>query len=125
MIQLTEQEKALKIEAMKRYVHAHCYDEVTPKLREAFVDGGKFLASKYLPQGEGWISVETPPRESGRYWCYVEEITDLGISHFQWNCCYNKENNEWSDQYLKGGRVTHYTNLLPAPPINQQKKEEV
>lgn len=66
-------------------------------------------------EADKWIAVEeTPPAESGRYWCYVEEVDDLGISHYQWNCAYSANDNRWSDKALSG-RVTHWQNL-PSPP---------
>lgn len=65
-----------------------------------------------------WISVETKlPEEGGRYWCYVEELNDLGISHYQWNCSYNETEKRFRVE--KGGRVTHWTHLLPSPTIEQ------
>lgn len=63
---------------------------------------------------ETWISVKNPPSERGRYWCYCREVNDLGISYFQWNCCYDEKENTWSDN-LKNIDVTHWTNLLPPP----------
>jgi hypothetical protein len=63
---------------------------------------------------EGWISANTPPIESGRYWCYVSEIGDLGLSHYQWNCAYNKEDNRWSSN-AQSKCVTHWQPLPSAP----------
>jgi hypothetical protein len=78
------------------------------------------LAS-YKQQGrvEDWIRVEDGlPEEGGRYWCFVEELTDLGISHFQWNCSYHEVEKRFSDKYLTNGqKVTHWTKLLPSPTI--------
>jgi len=62
-----------------------------------------------------WVSVETPPKESGRYWCYVKELNDLGNSYFQWNCYYDARVNDWTDNFTPY-TVTHWTNLLPQPP---------
>lgn len=64
-----------------------------------------------------WVSVkERLPEESGRYWCYIEHQTDLGLSHFQWNCSYNEIEKTFSDSSLKDGeKVTHWTKLLPKP----------
>lgn len=61
-----------------------------------------------------WISINTPPLESGRYWCLVEEMRETGISHYQWNCYYNNVDNTWWDlkQQVK---VTHWTHLLNNP----------
>lgn len=62
----------------------------------------------------GWIPVsEKLPEESGRYWCYVEEQTDLGKSHYQWNCSWNGE--RWWVEGEDGGIVTHWMPLPVAP----------
>jgi hypothetical protein len=66
---------------------------------------------------DDWISVdEQLPIESGRYWCYVKEVTDLGFSYFQWNCAYNAGEKRFSDSTLTNGEnVTHWR-PLPSPP---------
>jgi hypothetical protein len=71
---------------------------------------------------DNWISVEDQlPTESGRYWCYIQELTDLGFSYFQWNCAYNANERRFSDSNLTNGEnVTHWRNL-PDPP----KRKEV
>lgn len=56
----------------------------------------------------------TPPKESGRYWCMVEELSDLGFSKFQWNCAYNEQQKTWSDG-KDFFNVTHWTQLAPTP----------
>jgi len=62
-----------------------------------------------------WKNSKTdPPAESKRYWCYVEEIGELGLSHFEWNCYYDKEVNEFRDQH-NVMRVTHWTELMGQP----------
>lgn len=62
-----------------------------------------------------WISVkDSLPKENGRFWCYVQEVNDLGISHFQWNCAYSREDNRWSDNF-ESMSVTHWQ-PLPNPP---------
>lgn len=62
----------------------------------------------------GWIPVsEQLPEECGRYWCYVEEQTDLGKSHYQWNCSWNGE--RWLVEGEDGGIVTHWMPLPAAP----------
>lgn len=62
-----------------------------------------------------WIPVsDRLPDESGRYWCYVKELNDLGFSYFQWNCAYHKEENRWSDSRADM-RVTHWK-PIPSPP---------
>lgn len=68
-------------------------------------------------EADDWISVNDQlPSESGRYWCYVEHLTDLGFSYFQWNCDYNAQLKRFSDMTLKDGQnVTHWRDL-PAGP---------
>jgi hypothetical protein len=62
-----------------------------------------------------WISVEDRlPEEGGRYWCYVEEVNDLGISHYEWNCYFDPNNKEFRDD-LKTMKVTHWTYLIGSP----------
>lgn len=62
-----------------------------------------------------WKNTKTnPPKEGGGYWCLVEEQNDLGKSHFQWNCSYNKEENRWSDNH-KEYNVIFWTELAPNP----------
>ncbi len=66
-----------------------------------------------------WKDAETnPPKEMGRYWCYCKEINDLGTSTFEWNCFYDKEENEWRDNN-EMYHVTHWTELMGKP--NEQK----
>lgn len=73
---------------------------------------------EYAPQFEQkWISEKTPPKESGRYWCYLDEVNDLGIAHYQWNCSYSVEDNSWGG--TDGNRVRFWTALLN-PPTPQQ-----
>jgi hypothetical protein len=69
-----------------------------------------------------WISVEKNlPKEGGRYWCYLEHQTDLGLSHFQWNCSYNEVSKTFSDRYLTDGeKVTHWQ-PLPNPPDEEDE----
>ncbi len=59
-------------------------------------------------------AIATPPKEGGRYWCLVEEITELGVSHFQWNCSYHKIEKRWSDD-KKDCNVIYWTELAPMP----------
>jgi hypothetical protein len=65
----------------------------------------------------GWISVEDRlPEESGRYWCYVKDINELGTSYFQWNCCYHAKEKRFTDSTLTDGEnITHWMPLPPAP----------
>lgn len=77
--------------------------------RAAMLQGGN---SPVIP--DTWISVsERLPEEGGRYWCYVEEQTDLGKSHYQWNCSWNGE--RWWVEGEDGGIVTHWMPLPAAP----------
>ena len=78
-----------------------------------------------LEKDNEWIDVnDRLPEEGGRYWCYVESLTSLGFSYFQWNCDYNPQLRRFSDMTLKNGeRITHWR-LLPAPPIFKQQKEK-
>lgn len=80
--------------------------------------GGFINGYKSALEQSPWVSVETPPRESGRYWCYVEEVNDLGISHFQWNCAYSANENRWSDD----GRITHWQPLSSPPKTETDGK---
>ena len=61
-----------------------------------------------------WISVKDKlPKETGRYWCHVKEVNDLGESSYQWNVCYN----EWEKAFHpdNNDKVTHWM-PLPEPP---------
>ncbi len=58
-----------------------------------------------------WTTVSEPPLEPGRYWCYIEELGDLGVSRYQWNCSFNGSTFNVTD----GGRVTHWRPLLQPP----------
>jgi hypothetical protein len=61
-----------------------------------------------------WISVEDKlPEDYQRVLGYVEELNDLGISHFAWNVSYSKYHGFLDN--LKPCRVTHWQ-PLPSPP---------
>lgn len=63
-----------------------------------------------------WKDAKTnPPKESGRYWCIVEEGNDLGKSHYQWNCSYNKGEGVWYGENWKRMKVIYWTELAPFP----------
>lgn len=66
---------------------------------------------------DAWTDVnDRLPEEGGRYWCYVESLTDLGFSYFQWNCDYNPQLRRFSDMTLtKGERITHWRPLAKPP----------
>ena len=68
-----------------------------------------------------WIDVNDQlPKEGGRYWCYVQHLTDIGMSCFQWNCDYNPQLRRFSDMTLtKGEQITHWREL-PEPPKKNQ-----
>lgn len=74
---------------------------------------------------DDWIDVnDSLPEESGRYWCYVEHLGDLGFSYFQWNCDYNSQLQRFSDMTLKNGeRITHWRPLAKPPKFKQQKEK--
>lgn len=97
----------------------------TPKMssvQDLLTEFAKWLRS-YEGRGEDkWISVDTPPKEGGRYWCYVKAIGDLGVSYYQWNCSYHERENRWSDRGLIGN-VTHWQ-PLPAAPISRGENKE-
>lgn len=54
------------------------------------------------------------PGDHGRYWVYVEEIGELGLSHFEWNCSYDPETKVFSDNHQRMN-VTHWTELMGSP----------
>lgn len=85
-----------------------------PRVYDQLMDAFK-AAHDLGSEKDKWISVETtPPTDSNRYWCYVEEVNDLGKSHFQWNCYYDTDKKEFRDNGVVM-RVTHYQ-PLPNPP---------
>lgn len=60
-----------------------------------------------------WKDASTsPPDQSDRYWCIVEEQGELGKSTYQWNCFYNSIEKTWSD-YGQSYHVTFWTELPP------------
>lgn len=64
-------------------------------------------------RADGWISVEEMlPKESGRYWCYIEYQSDLGKQFYQWNCSFNNGLFNTDENFHT---VTHWM-PLPAPP---------
>lgn len=70
-----------------------------------------------LATNGGWINARiSPPAESGRYWCIVVEQNELGKSHYQWNCSYNSEDNEWGDNK----HVIYWMPLMPYPCLINQ-----
>ncbi|GKM82399.1 MULTISPECIES: DUF551 domain-containing protein [Klebsiella pneumoniae complex] len=89
--------------------------KVISACRAAMLQAGN---SPVIP--DTWIPVsEQVPEECGRYWCYVEEQTDLGKSHYQWNCSWNGE--RWWVEGEDGGIVTHW---MPLPSAPQEVKGE-
>lgn len=66
-----------------------------------------------------WISVKDRlPEEGGRYWCYVKEINDLGISYYQWNCSYHEIEKMWAED--KSNIVPFVTHWMPLPEPPKQ-----
>lgn len=62
----------------------------------------------------GWVDcLERLPEESGRYWCYVESISELGISHEQVNCSYSERHGFMEN--MKSVNVTHWQPLAKKP----------
>lgn len=95
---------------------ADCLGDAEEALIEVVNRRAAMLQSGNSPaQNPGWIPVsERLPEVGGRYWCYVEEQTDLGKSHYQWNCSWNGE--RWWVEGEDGGIVTHWM-PLPAAPL--------
>ena len=62
-------------------------------------------------------AVDEPPTISGRYWGFVAYQGSLGLSYYQDNVYYDKEENRWTSDNIKkeGGHVTHWTELLDRP----------
>ena len=62
-------------------------------------------------------AIKHPPKETDRYWVYVEVQGDLGLSHYQDNACYNVGDKLWTSDALKkeGGTVTRWTELMSEP----------
>jgi hypothetical protein len=75
-----------------------------------------------MDESGDWTSVdEQLPNESGRYWCYVKHLTDIGTSYFQWNCDYNAQLRRFSDMTLTDGeQITHWRILPAAPRVKKQ-----
>tara|TARA_R110000787_G_scaffold70320_1_gene156377 strand:+ start:1463 stop:1720 length:258 start_codon:yes stop_codon:yes gene_type:complete len=64
-----------------------------------------------------WKNVEkTLPKYSDRFWCYVEKQNDLGKFYIQINCCYNKIENRWSNNF-ESCTVVFWTELGPRPAM--------
>lgn len=81
----------------------------------------KIPAAKSLLESlnNDWVRVEDRlPEEGGRYWCYVEEVNDLGVAHYQWNISYHEIEKRFYT--ANGDQVTHWMKLpdmpLPEPP---------
>lgn len=68
-------------------------------------------------EGDGWISVndKKPDDSMGRVLVWVNEVNDLGISKYCWNCSYS-ERHGFTDNG-KHYNVTHWQ-PLPSPPIH-------
>lgn len=91
------------------------FNENIPVIPHHIPDANKMNCQESLG---GWISVkEQLPNEGGRYWCYVKELSDLGFSHYQWNCSWNEFTGVWGVDV--GGVVTHWRHL-PPPPMQSE-----
>ena len=70
-----------------------------------------------------WKNVKDElPKEGARYWCIVEEVNDLGISYFQWNCYYEGDTKKWIDDG-KESHVIWWTELAPRPIEHKHKTQ--
>lgn len=72
------------------------------------------------------VNDELPPY-SDRYWAFIKDINDLGISYYQDNVFYDKEENKWSSVIINkdGGTVTHWTELLDRPKTRLDKINKI
>ncbi len=60
---------------------------------------------------DDWIPVsERLPEETGRYWCYVESVGELGVSHEQVNCSYSERHG-----FMENGKIMNVTHWRPLP----------
>lgn len=97
--------------------------EIVGVLKEVAKEELGKLTQAQAPIADEWISVDDRlPEEAGRYWCYVQHLTDIGFSYFQWNCDYNPQLRRFSDMTLKDGeQITHWRPLPALPKFKQQK----
>ena len=87
---------------------------IDEQLEQMIIQRNEFEARVKVLEGGGWISTEDRlPEETGRYWCYVNEIGALGSSNYQWNVCFNEYANMFHTE--EGGKVTHWQELPPPP----------
>lgn len=86
-----------------------------PEFNHISQAGKKVVSKMESTTSDGWISVDEHPKEHGRYWCFVEYISDLGRSSYHWNCSWNQCEGRWGDLAEEGGIVTHWQ-PLPKPP---------
>ena len=104
-----------EIEQAAREYASFNYDTTSLDIDDHFIAGVKWQQSQPSVKPVGWISVDDRlPDGIGRYWCYVAEVNDLGISHFQWNCAYHSEEKRWSSDGLSMN-VTHWMELPDYP----------
>lgn len=60
--------------------------------------------------------IDKLPEETGRYWCYIKVLNDLGNSYYQWNCEYNAEEKRFIGALInEGDNVTHWMPLAEPP----------
>jgi hypothetical protein len=120
---LTEEaEKKIKAEAEELYpTKKGFFEQNVQSQNNGFRQEGYIAAaSKYLPQGEGWISVEDRLPEKLGFYIVARRYGQVHNGYFDengWRLFTDSGMPAYSD-------VTHWQ-PLPAPPIDQQKKEEV
>lgn len=97
---------------LDNYLDANVYNRANELADEV---AELYAAQFKTPPVQEWISADARiPEESGRYWCYVKEINDLGVSHFQWNCAFDAITKLFTDN-LKTMIVTHWMPLPESP----------
>lgn len=102
------------------YMHKKIAIALAEEINEKYCDAGESGQLDTIVRrggvdvdGLGWRRCKDElPLETGRYWCYVESITDLGKSHYQWNYPFT-EGEGWHTE--NGDQVTHWREL-PEPP---------
>ena len=75
----------------------------------------KWRFKKFKAFYRKWKNVNDElPKESGRYWCYVEDMDDLGTGYYQSNCGFTIDHKIWSEN-LKIIKVLFWTELADCP----------
>ena len=106
-----------KIDSLCGYLSTQGEPDWAYKIRRLLTDKNLEVVIKPTkPTNCDWTSVKDKlPKEIGRYLCYVEEMSDLGVSHYQWNCSYGYVGKHKTFITDNGGIVTHWMKL-PDPP---------